>query len=300
MIPQGASPINGLVCVWREEEQWTYFLGTYPIYTHRASDHRMFRLFTSQLINCGACRNVDIINTFGVSKSSVARSLRKLREEGAAAFFKARKRRTGGAVFTGEVLDQAQDYLNREYSRRDTAEALGVRYDTFCKAINDGRLREPEVQERSTSKSSRDQIDTKAAEGIGTACTRVGERVLAAFGVCEGAPVRFESCLDVPNGGVLCALPSLLVGGLIWSSKKRHRVKRLLPIIFSVLHIDLDFRSPGKNEGGGCCKTSQYNPLHRFWLHLLWHIAYRLFFPFSGFGKNFPPEHYPSNCLFGS
>ena len=215
MIPKGASPINGLVCVWREEEQWTYFLGTYPIYTHRASDHRMFRLFTSQLINCGACRNVDIIDTFGVSKSSVARSLRKLREEGAEAFFKARKRRTGGAVFTEEVLDQAQDYLNREYSRRDTAEAIGVRYDTFCKAINDGRLREPEGQERITSKSSRDQIDTKAAEGIGTACTRVEERVLAAFGVCEGAPVRFESCLDVPNGGVLCALPSLLMGGLL-------------------------------------------------------------------------------------
>lgn len=50
---------------------------------------------------------------------------------------------------------------------------------------------------------------------MGTACTRVEERTLAAFGVCDGAPVRFEPCLDVPKGGVLCALPSLLLSGLL-------------------------------------------------------------------------------------
>lgn len=55
----------------------------------------------------------------------------------------------------------------------------------------------------------------QAAEGMGTACTRVGERILAAFGVCDGATVRFEPCLDVPKGGVLCALPSLLLSGLL-------------------------------------------------------------------------------------
>ena len=66
-----------------------------------------------------------------------------------------------------------------------------------------------------TAKSSRDVMDAQAAEGMGTACTRVEERTLAAFGVCDGAPVRFESCLDVPKGGVLCALPSLLLSGLL-------------------------------------------------------------------------------------
>jgi hypothetical protein len=35
------------------------------------------------------------------------------------------------------------------------------------------------------------------------------------FGVCDGAPVIFEPCLDVPNGGVLCALPALLSNGLL-------------------------------------------------------------------------------------
>jgi hypothetical protein len=58
-------------------------------------------------------------------------------------------------------------------------------------------------------------VDAQAVEGMGTACTRVEERTLAAFGVFDGAPVRFEPCLDVPKGGVLCALPSLLMNGLL-------------------------------------------------------------------------------------
>ena len=63
-------------------------------------------------------------------------------------------------------------------------------------------------------------IDAQAAEGMGTACTRVEERVFAALGVCDGAPVRFEPCLDVPKGGVLCALPSLLMNGLLKEIEK--------------------------------------------------------------------------------
>jgi hypothetical protein len=35
------------------------------------------------------------------------------------------------------------------------------------------------------------------------------------LGKCLGASTRFETCLDVPKGGVLCALPILLVNGLL-------------------------------------------------------------------------------------
>jgi hypothetical protein len=31
----------------------------------------------------------------------------------------------------------------------------------------------------------------------------------------KGASVEFETCLDVPKGGVLCALPALLSNGLL-------------------------------------------------------------------------------------
>jgi hypothetical protein len=55
---------------------------------------------------------------------------------------------------------------------------------------------------------------------MGVACTRVVERVLASLGKLCGAPVRFESCVDVPKAGVLCALPALLANGLLKGVKQ--------------------------------------------------------------------------------
>ncbi len=52
------------------------------------------------------------------------------------------------------------------------------------------------------------------------ATTRTVERVLAAFGLLSGAPIEFETVSDVPQGGVLCALPALLMLGLLRHSRK--------------------------------------------------------------------------------
>ena len=41
------------------------------------------------------------------------------------------------------------------------------------------------------------------------------ERVAAAMGQLESAPVRFEAAADIPAGGVLLALPALLATGLL-------------------------------------------------------------------------------------
>jgi hypothetical protein len=50
---------------------------------------------------------------------------------------------------------------------------------------------------------------------MGYATTRSLERVAAALGELEGAPVRFETAVDIPEGGVLLALPALLAAGLL-------------------------------------------------------------------------------------
>ena len=220
LIPRGASQINGLVSVWRDDENWTYFYAAHPIYAHNKNDRRMFRLFTSQLINSGACRQVDIQTTFGVSKSSVIRSLNKLRNGGSEAFFVQRRGRRGGKVFTSEVLERAQGLLDQGYTRNEAVQELGIKYDTFRKAINDGRLLEPRLTEPAITKSSRNEVDIAAADGMGVACTRVGERVLASFGKLVGAPVHFDRILDVPKAGVLCALPALLANGLLNGAKQ--------------------------------------------------------------------------------
>lgn len=50
---------------------------------------------------------------------------------------------------------------------------------------------------------------------MGYATTRSLERVAAAMGDLESAPIEFEAAADIPEGGVLLALPALLAAGLL-------------------------------------------------------------------------------------
>lgn len=45
-IPRGATEVNNMVGVFRDDNTWTYFLGGYPIHSHKADDRKMFRLVT--------------------------------------------------------------------------------------------------------------------------------------------------------------------------------------------------------------------------------------------------------------
>ena len=216
LIPDGATTINNRISVVKEDSQWTYFCGIAPIFMHPEEDRASFRMFTAQLVCQGACRQSQIIRAFGVSANSVRRSVAKYKREGVAGFFQPRKTR-GATVLTADVLTQAQTLLSQGRSRRQVADELDVRSDTLRKAINQGRLHEPMPGDSPgppnvTDQSTRSKLDAIAEMGV--ACTRPGERVLAAMGMLQGAPTRFEHCRDVSFGGVLCALPALIANGL--------------------------------------------------------------------------------------
>ena len=55
---------------------------------------------------------------------------------------------------------------------------------------------------------------------LGRATTRSLERVVASVGMLHGAPIEFELVKDVPDGGVLFALPALLLLGLLSKSRE--------------------------------------------------------------------------------
>jgi hypothetical protein len=176
-------------------------------------------MFSSQLVCQGACKQVEIVKAFGVSPISVKRSVKQYREEGIQSFYRPRPTRSG-TVMTPQVIGQAQDLLNQGNSRGETARQLGIKYDTLRKAVNQGRLTEPPHEEndlhhRASDKSQRGQQDVAAADGLGMACTRLVERVGAAFGLLpDGASTQFQACRDVSFGGVLCAMPALAQNGL--------------------------------------------------------------------------------------
>ena len=217
LIPDGATTINDRISVVKEDQRWTYFCGVAPIFAHPEGDRASFRMFTAQLVCQGICKPSQIIRAFGVSANSVRRSVAKYEQHGVAGFFQPRKTR-GSTVLTPDILRQAQTLLNQGRSRRQVADQLGIRVDTLRKAINQGRLYEPPPDDSSnhqtegTDPSTRSVLD--AAAEMGVACTRPEERVLAAVGMLQGAPTRFEHCRDVSFGGVLCALPALIANGL--------------------------------------------------------------------------------------
>ncbi len=85
----------------------------------------------------------------------------------------------------------------------------------------EGNPAQSDLDTAASSKSSRSAADAMASEIYGTACTRVDERMLAALGKSNGAVVSFEKSLDVPNEGVLAALPALLENGLLLYEEER-------------------------------------------------------------------------------
>jgi transposase len=233
LISQDATRISDLISVVRQDGQWFYFCGTQPVFQHAEADLRSFRMFTAQLCVQRACKQAEILKAFGVSKSSVLRSVNKYREEGIEGFYQPRRAR-GAPVMTPEVIQQAQQRFEEGHSKADVARELDISYDTLRKAIEQGRVELPDlpadhdddveespapgptlVTTPATDKSTRSSQDRAAGEEMGVACTRPIERVLASLGKLPGgAQAQFESCRDVSYGGVLCALPALAENGL--------------------------------------------------------------------------------------
>jgi hypothetical protein len=66
---------------------------------------------------------------------------------------------------------------------------------------------------------------------MGCATTRSLERVAAAMGELKSAPIRFEAASDIPEGGVLLALPTLLAMGLL---RHTHQLYQLPPGYYGI------------------------------------------------------------------
>ena len=181
-----------------------------------------FRYITSSLITNGECKQVDIIRTFGVSKISVKRWAKIYREEGIDGFTKrkGKKRKRKGNVLTDDKLREVQKLFDEGKIRTDVANEIGVLRDTLVKVIYAGRIIETKKKENIKSKSERTVEDTDAAKGMGTACHRTGERMMAALGQLNGVTTLFEDNNDVKFGGVLFGVPALLSNGLLRFKKK--------------------------------------------------------------------------------
>lgn len=241
-FPDGAMRIGPTLSVLKKEGRVTYFVGPDSYFSHTQTDAAGQRLAMATLIANGHVRASEVeVSGLGIAHRTLMHWIRQLDQKGPGSFYAPRPRR-GGAVMTPEKAAQCGRFLAGGETIAEVARLTGVGESTLRKAVRDGRVVRTVATGVSacsggaegTSKSERGRSDARAAEGMGTACTRADERMAAALGLVKSALTRFEQCQDVDLGGLLAGLPALCGNGLL-SGLDRHL--RLPNGFYSALHI---------------------------------------------------------------
>jgi len=150
IFPKGVTMINSVLCTEKRDGQVYYFHGAIPIFSHAENDNKSFKMFTSQLVVNGNCKQVDIIRAFGIPSITMKRAVKLFREKGSAGFFENKKTTKKPRVMTPQVIKKAQSLLDEGISRGEVAEELNIKPDTFYKAIRAGKLVERPVVKKNT------------------------------------------------------------------------------------------------------------------------------------------------------
>ena len=140
IFPVSSTAITSELAFEQRDGQVYYFNGHLPVFTHPVDDIASFRFFTSQLIANGSASQSQISKAFGVPLVTVKRACKKLRVEGASAFFRPSSPRQGHKLTPGLLL-QAQALLDEGLEVPATAERLGILPNTLHKAISHNRLK---------------------------------------------------------------------------------------------------------------------------------------------------------------
>jgi hypothetical protein len=140
VFPAGLTAINQNIGFQCESGRVVYFHGHLPVFEHDVDDVQSFRLYTSQLIESGAVKQGEIVQSFGVPLITVKRYTKVLREKGSKGFFVPRKTRSS-PVLTEDVQQRCQDLLEEGRSVPEVARETNVLANTLHKAIRAGRLK---------------------------------------------------------------------------------------------------------------------------------------------------------------
>ena len=241
-FPEGASRICPVVSILKKDGRVTYFVGPDNYFSHPDDDQSSFRFAITTLIANHHVRASEVeTSCLGISHRTLMRWNRQYAESGPSCFYTPRAVR-GRTVITRAKAVECGRMLEEGLRIAEVARCVGVNESALRKAVESGRIPRPagkagEIPRPAagtTTKSERCRMDAQVAEGLGMACTRVDERLAAAFGLINAAVARFEGCKDVVMGGLLAGLPALCANGL-FSGLGKHLA--LPKGFYSTLHI---------------------------------------------------------------
>ena len=145
IFPSGSKTIAEGISVECRDKEVVYFANMLPTFQHAEDDLQSFRMYTSELIDMGVARQVDIVEVFGVPLPTVKRYLKLFRDDGPKKFFAGPKRRSA-AVLKDDLRQDVERLIEEGRSVTEVAEVTGVKANTLHKAIRAGRL--PRVKKK--------------------------------------------------------------------------------------------------------------------------------------------------------
>ena len=141
IFPREAQLINEHVGVYENDNIVQYIVNGMPIYSHAKDDINAFRFITSNFIEQGLCRKVDIERFFNVSEDSVYRYHKKFKDQGEHGFFGDDARKGKAHKITGERRIRIQAKLDTGQSVNSIAREEGVRESAIRYGIKQGYLK---------------------------------------------------------------------------------------------------------------------------------------------------------------
>lgn len=240
-FPDGAMKIGDSLNILKKEKRVTYFVGSDNYFSHAEGDLRSQRFAFATLLVNGHVRPRDLEEPpLSIPHRTLMNWQKQLRDKGPDSFFRQR-RSSNVSVMIAAKRTECEQHLREGLSVAAVSRLVGVEESTLRKAIGRGAVNRlpplsmaPAYGNDGSSKAERSQADAIAASGMGTACTRPEDRVLAAVGLAESATARFDHSRDVAMGGLLVGLPALCANGL-FSGLGKHL--QLRGGFYSCLHI---------------------------------------------------------------
>ena len=169
----------------KKEGVVTYFVGPDNYFSHAEDDKASLRFVIATLLTNGHMRSREVERSvLGIPHRTLMNWTRQLADQPPKSFY-APVRGRKDVVFTPEKAAECGRRLDTGLTVAEVARQAKVKSSTLHKALHRGRI--PHVESdvavprtsEATSKSDRTRTDAQAAEVMGTACTRVGDRLAA-------------------------------------------------------------------------------------------------------------------------
>ena len=122
-------------------------------------------------------------------------------------------------MLTAGVMAEIESLLVAGVSLAEVAQKLGLKLNTLQRRCRRAGCATPPKKDcepiAASTKSQRSEIDCAAPMGRGATATKSWNGWQPASGQLEEVELSFNRAVDLPHGGVLLALPALLVSGLL-------------------------------------------------------------------------------------